>query len=261
MRQAGPALVLTCGRHAAQLPHLPCRSYTQAQLWDVQQGLELQRQGAHSDEGGGGVQHPHEQQHARQPAGRSQQLDGAAGAGPPPPSPFPVAEPAAPLPLPLPYFCVLYTSGSTGAPLGVQLSEAAFLSRVAWMQASWPLLAPGAVVCFATPVSFVDHLWQLLAPLMAGAGRAEEEGGSSGGAAGGGPCSVVVPPTGAVLEPGFVELLAQHGVTHLVRRVEGSRTAGALMKAVVLARLIALRACVRVCVWKRGGRRGRRRRG
>ncbi|EFJ45492.1 hypothetical protein VOLCADRAFT_118351 [Volvox carteri f. nagariensis] len=135
--------------------------------------------------------------------------------------------------LAMPYFAVLYTSGSTGEPLGVCMSAAAWLTRIAWMQRRYPLRAPtsesaglpppplppppplssrlrsghgasepagtggetaepsdsregggggegsiggccdgsgeepGSVVCFSTAVSFVDHLWQLLAPILA----------------------------------------------------------------------------------------------
>ncbi|KAG2453445.1 hypothetical protein HYH02_001666 [Chlamydomonas schloesseri] len=152
------------------------------------------------------------------------------------------------VPTPMPYFAVLYTSGSTGVPLGVRMGEAAWLARLRWMQRRYPLrpLQPqhhlgqqqqqqlkqqqqqeeeeqtvgaamgeamrvdgggGSVVCFSTAVSFVDHLWQLLAPLAAAA--------AAGAAAG--PCSVVIPPPECVLQPGvFVELLVAHGVTHLV---------------------------------------------
>ncbi|GLI64440.1 hypothetical protein VaNZ11_007710 [Volvox africanus] len=221
----------------------------------------------------------------------------------------------------LPYFAVLYTSGSTGEPLGVCMCESAWLKRIAWMQRRYPLRppgtlpsppampqlsstpyqqpgtlesggvsspgdtgpqvaiksgpskldnrvsvgqdecagdddnggvddsyggsGPGSVVCFSTAVSFVDHLWQLLAPILAPS--CEVEGGSvldreafpaatvraqhgAPAAAPGpavaptaeavrpaGPCSVLIPPPGAVLQPElFVGLLADHGVSHLV---------------------------------------------
>ncbi len=166
---------------------------------------------------------------------------------------------AVPCTRPLPYFAVLYTSGSTGQPYGVRMTEGAWLHRIRWMQlhgtrprvgtpgaggqdqahdhgqpcrlygvgsSPWPKsgceldaaelgakagaveeagveagvgaeaeaeagdggswASPGtraaagaaatagsaaghgcSVVCFSTAVSFVDHLWQLLAPALA----------------------------------------------------------------------------------------------
>ncbi|GIM12369.1 hypothetical protein Vretimale_15759 [Volvox reticuliferus] len=223
----------------------------------------------------------------------------------------------------MPYFAVLYTSGSTGEPLGVCMSESAWLKRISWMQRRYPLRPPGtqpaiqampqlssmpnqrpgtlaprdvrspgdtgpqvtsksdpsksdngisvgwgesacdsdsggvdgnrgggdpgSVVCFSTAVSFVDHLWQLLAPILApscggesgGVDREElpiqavtsvgkpvsafastakaQEPTAVGAVRPVGPCSVVIPPPGAVLQPElFVGLLAEHGVSHLV---------------------------------------------
>lgn len=93
---------------------------------------------------------------------------------------------------PLPFFCLLYTSGSTGQPVGVMCTEQGFLNRYHWMQQQQqhqqqqgqsqqqqhqqqqahsglvPLL-PGHVVAFKTAVAFVDHLWELLAPFLSGA--------------------------------------------------------------------------------------------
>lgn len=184
------------------------------------------------------------------------------GSDPPSSQRNPAQGPAGTLPCarPLPYFAVLYTSGSTGLPYGVRMTEGAWLHRIRWMQlhgprrctgtpgaggqdqchdqsqpcrlygmgippshhprstsaciwnsseleakagfveeaeaqsgeeaepvdgASWvpppgmrtaagaaEAAAAGAVgccsvVCFSTAVSFVDHLWQLLAPALA----------------------------------------------------------------------------------------------
>lgn len=144
----------------------------------------------------------------------------------------------------LPYFCVLYTSGSTGAPLGVLCTEQGFLNRYAWMQRSqvqpqslqedgqlqelpthrsgschdqqllqqpqpqqearqqqqqqqhlqehrWqepgPVpLQPGHVVAYKTATTFVDHLWELLAPLLSGADMLLVPAGTPPAAAGSG---------------------------------------------------------------------------
>jgi acyl-CoA synthetase (AMP-forming)/AMP-acid ligase II len=107
---------------------------------------------------------------------------------------------------PLPWYCVMFTSGSTGTPLGVLATEAGFLNRFEWMQQQQhaqlhsghvlrsalsptePMAAqtadkvgaapvhispiplrPGHVVALRTAPGFVDHLWEMLAPLLAGA--------------------------------------------------------------------------------------------
>jgi non-ribosomal peptide synthetase component F len=65
------------------------------------------------------------------------------------PAPAPAKpSPAQPSPA-LPYCYVLYTSGSTGAPLGVCGTERGLLSRVAWMQGNYPLGAVSAVMAWA----------------------------------------------------------------------------------------------------------------
>jgi len=78
----------------------------------------------------------------------------------------------------LPFFCVLFTSGSTGKPVGVVCTEQGFLNRFEWMQQAHhqPVahqglvpLQQGHVVAFKTAVTFVDHLWELLAPFLSGA--------------------------------------------------------------------------------------------
>jgi non-ribosomal peptide synthetase component F len=93
----------------------------------------------------------------------------------------------------------LFTSGSTGAPLGALGTQRGFLNRWEWMQAARPL-RPGDRVALSTAPAFVDHVWEALAPLLAGA-------------------DVVVLPEGWALRPAAAaEALARHGVTHLVRQ-------------------------------------------
>jgi non-ribosomal peptide synthetase component F len=102
---------------------------------------------------------------------------------------------------------VIFTSGSTGEPLGVLGTTEGLLNRVAWMQRAAPLspgLAHAAAV--ATAPAFVDHVWEVFAPLLAGAGAA-------------------VLPAGWQLRPAMAaRALAAGGVTHLVLRA--ARRAG-----------------------------------
>lgn len=65
-------------------------------------------------------------------------------------------------------FCVLYTSGSTGLPKGVQLSHGNVASSLQWMQRAYPLGA-GDVVVQKTPYGFDVSMYELFWPLLAGA--------------------------------------------------------------------------------------------
>jgi non-ribosomal peptide synthetase component F len=94
---------------------------------------------------------------------------------------------------------VLFTSGSTGEPHGVCGTAAGLLNRVDWMQRARPL-APGRdVVSVSTSPAFVDSVWEVFAPLLAGA-------------------DAFLPPQGWALQPAaMAEAVARHGVTHMVR--------------------------------------------
>jgi amino acid adenylation domain-containing protein len=80
-------------------------------------------------------------------------------------------EPEGPLPddlLPAHPAYVLYTSGSTGQPKGVVLSQAGLVNHMLWMQESLPL-TPEDRVLQKTPAHFDASVWEFWAPLLAGA--------------------------------------------------------------------------------------------
>ena len=62
---------------------------------------------------------------------------------------------------------VLYTSGSTGTPKGVEGTHRAALNRFAWMWQAYPFQA-GEVCCQKTNLGFVDSVWEVFGPLLAG---------------------------------------------------------------------------------------------
>ncbi|KAL4447298.1 hypothetical protein ABPG77_007331 [Micractinium sp. CCAP 211/92] len=62
---------------------------------------------------------------------------------------------------------VLYTSGSTGRPLGVRGTEAGVLNRCRWLEGALPF-QPDDRVAFKTAPCFVDSIWEVFGPLLAG---------------------------------------------------------------------------------------------
>jgi amino acid adenylation domain-containing protein len=62
---------------------------------------------------------------------------------------------------------VIYTSGSTGNPKGVQGTHRASINRFAWMWKKYPF-QPGEVCCQKTNLGFVDSIWEIFGPLLAG---------------------------------------------------------------------------------------------
>ena len=62
---------------------------------------------------------------------------------------------------------VIYTSGSTGDPKGVQGTHCASINRFAWMWKKYPFRA-GEVCCQKTNLGFVDSIWEIFGPLLAG---------------------------------------------------------------------------------------------
>ena len=78
----------------------------------------------------------------------------------------PIARPVR-IPDDLPAY-VLFTSGSTGEPKGVEVGHAALRTRLAWMQDDHALTAADAVL-YKTPATFDVSVWELLWPLATGA--------------------------------------------------------------------------------------------
>src|SRR5262249_46661668 len=62
---------------------------------------------------------------------------------------------------------VMYTSGSTGQPKGIEGTHRGAVNRFAWMWQTYPF-APGEVACQMTSLSFVDSIWELFGPLLEG---------------------------------------------------------------------------------------------
>jgi amino acid adenylation domain-containing protein len=63
---------------------------------------------------------------------------------------------------------VIYTSGSTGRPKGVMISHGAICNRLLWMVNAFPLTADDRVLQ-KTPISFDASVWEIFAPIFAGA--------------------------------------------------------------------------------------------
>ncbi|PCK22362.1 amino acid adenylation domain-containing protein, partial [Rhodococcus qingshengii] len=63
---------------------------------------------------------------------------------------------------------VIFTSGSTGKPKGVAISYASAVSQVAWLIGKYAVAESDAVL-FKSPVTFDVSVWEILAPLAAGA--------------------------------------------------------------------------------------------
>ncbi|HET9406671.1 MAG TPA: amino acid adenylation domain-containing protein [Candidatus Sulfotelmatobacter sp.] len=62
---------------------------------------------------------------------------------------------------------VIYTSGSTGTPKGVEGLHRATMNRFQWMWRTFPFQA-GEVCCHKTNLGFVDSVWEIFGPLLAG---------------------------------------------------------------------------------------------
>ncbi|HSF31104.1 MAG TPA: amino acid adenylation domain-containing protein [Candidatus Tectomicrobia bacterium] len=91
---------------------------------------------------------------------------------------------------------VIYTSGSTGAPKGVAVEHRAVCNNLLWMQRQFPL-TPSDRVPLKYSISFDVSVWEIFAPLIAGA-------------------RLVVAPPGAQRDMDlFVRFLRDHEITVL----------------------------------------------
>jgi len=92
---------------------------------------------------------------------------------------------------------VLYTSGSSGRPKGVEGTHRGAMNRMRWMWERYPFKA-GEVCCQKTNVGFVDSVWEIFGPLLAGVPS-------------------VILPQEAVLDPEeLLQILAEQRVTRIV---------------------------------------------
>lgn len=92
---------------------------------------------------------------------------------------------------------VIYTSGSTGDPKGVMGTHRGCMNRLEWMYRTWPF-QPGEVCCQKTALGFVDSVWEMFGPLLAGV-------------------PAVIASDDDILDPvRFLALLAEADVTRLV---------------------------------------------
>lgn len=80
---------------------------------------------------------------------------------------YPPVEPKVADNLPQSGMYIRYTSGSSGKPKGVVGTHQGCLNRLAWMWQQWPF-EDGEVACLKTEPGFVDAVWELYGPLLAG---------------------------------------------------------------------------------------------
>ncbi len=92
---------------------------------------------------------------------------------------------------------LLFTSGSTGRPKGVLGSHRAAINRIQWMWSRHPF-EEGEVGVHKTSLGFIDSIWEILGPLLAG--RAV----------------LVVPQAEAADPEGLSALLARHPVRRMI---------------------------------------------
>jgi amino acid adenylation domain-containing protein len=92
---------------------------------------------------------------------------------------------------------LLYTSGSSGGPKGVEGTHRGAINRLWWMWERYPFQI-GEVCCQKTNLGFVDSVWEIFGPLLAGIP------------------SVILPPE-VVRDPEeLLQSLAAEGVTRIV---------------------------------------------
>jgi amino acid adenylation domain-containing protein len=92
---------------------------------------------------------------------------------------------------------VIYTSGSTGQPKGVLGLHRGAINRFVWMWNAYPFKS-GEVACAKTSLNFVDSVWELFGPVLAGIP------------------TVMIPDEVAKSPHTLIAALAKHQVTRLV---------------------------------------------
>lgn len=92
---------------------------------------------------------------------------------------------------------VIYTSGSTGQPKGVEATHGATDNRLTWMWRTQPFAAHERC-CQKTALSFVDSVWEIFGPLLAGVS------------------SVILPDLLVKDVPRLIEALGRYEVTRIV---------------------------------------------
>ena len=122
---------------------------------------------------------------------------------------------------------VVYTSGSTGTPKGVVGTHLGAINRIRWMWQEHPFGAD-EVCCLKTSLSFVDSVWELFGPLLAGV-------------------PLVTVPEAVVREPRrLVALLRASNVTRLV-------LVPSLLRALLESGIDLLRELPRLRFWTASG--------
>jgi amino acid adenylation domain-containing protein len=117
---------------------------------------------------------------------------------------------------------LIYTSGSTGRPKGVRVPHGALANHMQWMLRELPL-SPADAVLQKTAISFDASVWEIFAPLLAGA-------------------RLVLAPAGAERDPELLaETVERYGITVL-------QTVPSLLRLLVRnPRFAACRTLRRLC--------------
>lgn len=94
------------------------------------------------------------------------------------------------------YVYIMYTSGSTGHPLGVYGSARGIINRCDWMAENYPWNDLD-LVCFKTAPCFVDSIWEMFGPLLGGV-------------------RLLAAPLSVATDPFLLgKVIYNHGVTHI----------------------------------------------